>query len=167
LANLLQHAITLVRAHPDAETVNLVVDPESSSDSPVFVDAKQIERAVYNLLLNACQAVRASPGPAEVTARLEVVGFYLVLTIRDTGAGVPENIRDSLFAPFVSEGKQRGTGLGLTLASAIAAEHGGQVTLVKSRPGETVFEMRLPRETHPQSSSLTPKQNDSHEVIAG
>ena len=64
----------------------------------------------------------------------------------DNGPGVPEDIRTSLFEPFVSEGKQKGTGLGLTLAHCIAAEHGGEVIMVGSRPGETVFRMSVARE---------------------
>jgi signal transduction histidine kinase len=167
LATLLDRSVNLVRSHPDTDGVNLTVHHGPASETAVFVDAKQIERAIYNLLLNACQAARVSSGPAEVTATLEAVGFDMVLRIRDTGSGVPQKIRDSLFAPFVSEGKQKGTGLGLTLASAIAAEHGGEVTLVRTRPGETIFEMRVPREVQPQQPNSVIKHKDSKEVIAG
>ena len=167
LASLLDRSVSLVRSHPDTEGVNLVVQHGPASETAVFVDAKQVERAIYNLLLNACQAARVSPGPAEVAATLEAVGFDMVLRIRDTGGGVPQKIRNSLFAPFVSEGKQKGTGLGLTLASAIAAEHGGDVTLVRTRPGETIFELRLPREMQHQPNPPGPRQKDSKEVIAG
>lgn len=47
----------------------------------------------------------------------------------------------------MSEGKQKGTGLGLTLARCIALEHGGDVVLLSSRPGETVFQMKVVRES--------------------
>jgi signal transduction histidine kinase len=167
LSTLVDRAVNLIRAHPDAEGVNLVVNHGAPSNTAVFVDAKQIERAIYNLLLNACQAARVPSGPAEVQATLEAIGFDMVLRIRDTGNGVPQKIRDSLFAPFVSEGKQKGTGLGLTLCSAIAAEHGGEVTLIRTRPGETIFEMRVPLEMQPQPSPATPEQRDKKEVIAG
>ena len=167
LSTLVDRAVNLVRAHPDAEGVNLVVNRGAPSDRAVFVDAKQIERAIYNLLLNACQATRVPSGPAEVQVTLEAIGFDMVLRIRDTGNGVPQKIRNSLFAPFVSEGKQKGTGLGLTLSSAIAAEHGGDVTLVRTRPGETIFEMRVPLEMQPQPGPPRPKQKDNKEVIAG
>ena len=63
----------------------------------------------------------------------------------DDGPGVPDGIRDSLFEPFVSEGKQKGTGLGLTLVSSIATEHEGSAQLVSSRPGETIFRMSILR----------------------
>lgn len=169
LSTLLDRAVNLVRSHPDAEGVNLMVKYGSPAETAVFVDAKQIERAIYNLLLNACQAARASSGPTEVQATLEAIGFDIVLRIRDTGCGVPQNIRGSLFAPFVSEGKQKGTGLGLTLAFAIAAEHGGEVALVRTHPGDTVFEMRVPREMQPQPQppAATPRRRDNKEVIAG
>jgi signal transduction histidine kinase len=167
LSTLVDRAVNLIRAHPDAEGVNLVVNHGATSNTAVFVDAKQIERAIYNLLLNACQAARVPSGPAEVQATLEAIGFDMVLRIRDTGNGVPQKIRDSLFAPFVSEGKQKGTGLGLTLCSAIAAEHGGEVTLIRTRPGETIFEMRVPLEMQPQPSPARPEQRDKKEVIAG
>ena len=57
----------------------------------------------------------------------------------DNGGGVAKAIRDNLFEPFVSEGKEGGVGLGLTLAHRVAEEHGGSVILVSSIPGETVF----------------------------
>ena len=76
-------------------------------------------------------------------ATLEAHGGQIVLSIKDNGAGVPESIWSKLFDPFVSEGKQKGTGLGLTLAQRIAEEHGGAVRLLSSSPGETVFQMRL------------------------
>ena len=165
MSTLLERAVSLVRSHPDAEGVAIVVDYGVAADSAVIVDAKQIERAIYNLVLNACQAVRGSSGPTEVAATLRPVGFDMVLSIRDTGIGVPQNIRDNLFAPFVSEGKQKGTGLGLTLASAIAVEHGGQVTLVRSHPGETIFQMRVPREAQ-QHSPPPPAIKPHKEVTA-
>ena len=129
----------------------------------VYVDAKQIERSIYNLLLNACQAARSSGSKPEVVATLELSGFDIVLNVSDNGLGIPSSIREDLFAPFVSAGKQKGTGLGLTIASAISVEHGGQVTLVRSCAGETVFQMRIPREATTVIAQPTPRG----EVIAG
>ena len=72
-------------------------------------------------------------------------GEEIGLTVTDSGPGVVEHIRESLFQPFVSDGKHSGTGLGLTLANAIAKEHGGCVTLLSTRPGETIFQLKLSR----------------------
>ena len=163
MAALLERAVTLVHSHPDGEGVVLAVNYGNPTDSAVYVDAKQIERAIYNLLLNACQAVRGSNNP-EVRASLEASGFDMVLSVFDNGSGIPSNIRQNLFDPFVSAGKQNGTGLGLTIASAISAEHGGAVALVRSCAGETVFQMRIPRET---ATHIARPPTSQSEVIAG
>ncbi len=144
-ASLLERALTLVRAHPDAAGVTLIAKYRDAHDTAALVDGKQIERAIYNLLLNACQSARACKGDAHVEARLDVRDGLIDLEVEDNGPGVPENIRGSLFQPFVSEGKQKGSGLGLTLSHCIAAEHGGEVILVATRPGETIFRMTIAR----------------------
>jgi signal transduction histidine kinase len=143
IATLLERALVLVRTHPDAVAVTLVASYGDPSETSAVVDEKQIERAIYNLLLNACQSVRPGMEDAKVLTKLHVRDGRVILDIKDNGAGVPENIRDTLFEPFVSEGKQKGSGIGLTLAHCIAAEHGGEVTLVSSRPGETIFRMTV------------------------
>ena len=145
MATLLERAAALVRAHPDAENVALVTAYGDPVETAVFVDGKKIERAIFNLLLNACQAVRLPEDLPTVTAILETRERVMILNVVDNGVGVPEKIRTSLFEPFVSEGKQKGTGLGLTLAHRIAVEHGGDVTLLSSRAGETIFQMKVAR----------------------
>ena len=153
MSSLLERAMALVRIHPDADNITLTGKVSDPADTVALLDEKQIERAIYNLLLNACQSVRNVTVAPHVTATLEVVGKFIVLEVMDNGEGVPENIRTSLFQPFVSEGKQKGSGLGLTLAHCIAVEHGGEVVLVSSRPGETIFRMSVvhgvPREDAP------------------
>ncbi len=146
MATLLDGATALVRAHPDAEEVSLVTRCEDPMHTLITADGMQIERAICNLLINACQVVRSEQRSATVLATLEVREKYIVLNVIDNGEGVPDSIRDNLFEPFVSEGKQKGTGLGLTLAHSIAAEHGGEVVLLSSFPGETIFQMKVARE---------------------
>ena len=142
---LLERAVALVRLHPDAGSVQWCVAPCDSATSVAIVDAKQMERALFNLLLNACQAARRSATEPRVTAIVEILPATITVRISDTGLGVSDIIRESLFEPFVSEGKQNGTGLGLTLAHAVAREHGGSVTLIASHPGETTFALSIPR----------------------
>jgi signal transduction histidine kinase len=146
MATLLERAVALVRGHPDAGDVTLIAKYNDPAETAAVLDGKQIERAIFNLLLNACQSVRTGEGIARVVATLYVQDRQIILEVVDNGPGVPEDIRTSLFEPFVSEGKQKGTGLGLTLAHCIAAEHGGEVIMVGSRPGETVFRMSVARE---------------------
>lgn len=146
MATLLERATALVRNHPDAEGVRLITHYGEPTESAAVVDGKQIERAISNLLLNACQSARSMGTNAHVAATLEMSQHQITVNVIDNGPGVPTKIRASIFEPFVSEGKQKGTGLGLTLAHCIALEHGGEVTLLSSRPGETIFQMRVARE---------------------
>ena len=101
---------------------------------------------------------------SEVAVILETHERQIVVNVIDNGPGVPEKIRESLFEPFVSEGKQKGTGLGLTLAHTIAFEHGGEVVLLSSRPGETIFQMKVARELPMQDPSDVSEHNRHDQV---
>jgi signal transduction histidine kinase len=146
--SLVDRAVALVRTHPDTEGVTLRVEKDST-DTTAALDAKQIERALYNLLLNACQSTRQSSGRREVVVFVHANETTVSVTITDSGPGVAEGIRESLFDPFVSQGKQKGTGLGLTLAWSVAREHGGDVKLVSSQMGNTVFRLQVSRQMSP------------------
>jgi signal transduction histidine kinase len=82
-----------------------------------------------------------------VSITLDETDEWIRLQVTDNGPGVPESIRVTLFQPFVSEGKQGGVGLGLTLANKIAEEHGGSVNLERSGNGRTVFVLTLAKAT--------------------
>jgi signal transduction histidine kinase len=144
VSSLVEKAVSIVKTHPDAESVNIQLE-RSDIDTMAAVDNKQVQRAVYNLLLNACQSARESQGRREVRASLKSERDSVSVTIVDNGPGVADEIRQSLFDPFVSQGKQKGTGLGLTLAWSVAREHDGEVKLVSSRAGETIFVFTVAR----------------------
>jgi signal transduction histidine kinase len=156
MATLLERAIALIRTHPDAEGARIESRYGDPAETRVVVDEKQIERAIFNLLLNACQSVGTSANAAHVLVTLEVREQQIIVNVIDNGSGVPEKIRQNLFEPFVSDGKQKGTGLGLTLADCIASEHGGEVSLLSSRAGETIFQMKVARDlgTHEGTTGL-------------
>ncbi|HEX5283631.1 MAG TPA: ATP-binding protein [Bryocella sp.] len=166
MPQLLERAVALFRAHPDAEGVRIVTRVSDSTDGTAVVDGKQIERAIYNLLLNACQAARTGNAEPMVTVTLETRQRSSIISVTDNGPGVPENIRHSMFEPFVSEGKQKGTGLGLTLAQCIAVEHGGEVTLVSSCPGETVFQMQVARDLPQVTTTHDSEPKHRDQVVA-
>lgn len=161
LPKIAEKAISLLRAHPDAEGVAIRLECDDPAGGYALVDAKQMQRAIYNLLLNACQSARRAVGQREAIVSITTEKGTISIRFTDTGPGVAENIRKSLFEPFVSEGKQSGTGLGLTLANAVAKEHGGAVRLLSSKPGETIFELTLPVEDFSGTSTqVTPEQQD-------
>jgi signal transduction histidine kinase len=153
VSTVLERALTLLRAHPDAAGVQLIAKECEPSATAALVDGKQVERAIYNLLLNACQSARTRENEPRVEVQVEAQSSLISVEVRDNGPGVPDSIRDSLFEPFVSKGKQKGSGLGLTLAHCVAAEHGGEVVLVTTGPGETIFRMTIARGIAQQSAT--------------
>jgi signal transduction histidine kinase len=166
MSTLVERATALVRTHPDAEGVALATHLGEPSETAVAVDGKQIERAISNLILNACQSARSMGPAARVEITLEPQKEQILVNIIDNGRGVPSNIRKSLFEPFVSEGKQKGTGLGLTLAHCVALEHGGEVVLLSSRPGETIFQMKVARGTPVPDDQVEPESERQEQVTS-
>ena len=124
-----QRAITMMQPHPDARGV--AIRTTYLTELAGSVDGKELQRAVYNLLLNACQAARRSSSPPAVgiDVQQEVDGngnAFAAIRIRDNGQGVRQEIASRLFEPFFSAGKESGTGLGLALVKRIAEAHGGR-----------------------------------------
>jgi len=140
---LAERAITMLRNHPEAREIEVSFTANGSCET--VVDVKKMERVIYNLALNACQSTRRSAQPRLVRVVATESAESVVVDVIDSGAGVPVEIRDSLFEPFISANKENGVGIGLTLASSIAVEHGGSVRLVETAPGRTVFRLTLPR----------------------
>ena len=140
---LVERSVSLVRSHPEARGVKISLQRMEGVDA--WVDARRLSRAVFNLVLNACQAAKRGTGDAWVTVSLEEDAETIQIRICDSGVGVPAAIRDTMFLPFVSSGKENGVGLGLTLAQHIAQEHGGSVTLEASSSEGSVFVIILPR----------------------
>ena len=145
IALMIQRAVGMVRAHPGSRDVKIALSGLSSIEA--WVDSKKLGRAVYNLLLNACQAAKRGKGLPRVTLSLYEDERSIGIRIADNGPGVPAALRQKIFQPFVSEGRESGIGLGLTLAQQIAQEHGGRVDLDEISEGETVFTIILPKES--------------------
>jgi signal transduction histidine kinase len=138
---VVEKAVAAVKFHPDGRNVPITVGklPPAEAD----IDARGLESAIYNLLLNACQAATRSADVPEVQIHLREVDERIYVTILDNGPGIPASVRSTLFDPFVTAGKPNGTGLGLTLARRIAEEHGGSVCLEESNRERTVFTLSL------------------------
>ncbi|MGC8915651.1 MAG: ATP-binding protein [Thermoanaerobaculum sp.] len=111
---------------------------------PIRANRVQLELVVHNLLRNALQATPAG-GAVEVEVREE--NGVAVLEVRDTGPGIPEELREAVFEPFVtSRAGQGGTGLGLAITRDIVKAHGGRIEVRSRSPHGTVMHVELPRE---------------------
>jgi signal transduction histidine kinase len=137
----ISRAIELVRSH--REFHKIVVGIESPGLHAAQFDPRKMERAFYNLLLNACQAAQVCGGHVGISVADQDGDLQIEIT--DDGPGVESSIRDKLFQPFVSHGKENGTGLGLTIAQKIVQDHHGSLQLESSMPGRTVMRIVLPR----------------------
>lgn len=105
-------------------------------------DEHRLGRALFNLTQNAIDAMATTGGQLTVGATFE--GNALVISVKDTGPGLPAPVKKRLFQPFTTSGKVGGTGLGLSNVKRIVEEHGGSVE-VKSTQRGTTFTMRLPQ----------------------
>lgn len=140
MVDTVERAIRTVRVRPEFRTISITHFHEGSTEG--WFDSKKLERVFHNLLLNACEAVPADSGKIEVNT----LGTQDSVEIRiaDNGPGIPESIRDHVFHPYVSYGKDNGTGLGLAVAQKIIQDHGGEVSVETTGEGGTVFKLRLP-----------------------
>jgi len=163
LGALTRAAVTIAGTHPDrAPGVSIDVSIESELP-PVEGDEDLLHRAVFNLVLNAVQAVsehghvavsvhryepraHGAPGAPTAPGASAMVGEHLAITISDDGPGVPPELRERLFEPFVT-GKPGGTGLGLPVVHRAVEAHRGLV-LVDALPTGTRFTVLLPITAH-------------------
>ncbi|MBM3998821.1 MAG: HAMP domain-containing histidine kinase [Planctomycetes bacterium] len=117
------------------------------SPSAVSGDAEGLEQVVINLVLNAIEAASSQATPDE--SRVVRVclqsdgGDRVVLLVEDTGPGPRDDVRETLFDPFVSA-KADGVGLGLSVAQQVTQQHGGRITW-SHEPGATRFRVELPQ----------------------
>lgn len=117
----------------------------------LHADADQLHRILVNLMRNARQAIESDatrPPPRRGRGVLKVEATlrdgFDVLVVSDDGPGIPPRLAERLFEPFVSGKTSDGSGLGLTISRELAANHGGDLRLIRSDADGAAFELRLP-----------------------
>jgi signal transduction histidine kinase len=139
VADLLQKFFLLNQDHLIRQKVELELKPV---DAVVNADANKLLRVFQNLTYNAAEAFGGRGGNISICG--VVVNGEVEIRVRDNGPGVPEEIKDRLFEPFVTAGKKGGTGLGLAITRSIVEAHSGRIWF-ESKTGEgTTFYLRLP-----------------------
>jgi len=113
---------------------------------PVMCDPVQISQVCFNLIHNAMEAMPEG-GSVEITLRKR--GGWAVISVSDTGVGVPPEMRSRIFEPFVSHGKSRSgksscAGLGLFVVREIVLCHGGEISLESAVAKGSTFTVRIP-----------------------
>jgi len=117
--------------------IRVVADAEGPE---ILLDEAQLRQALLNLIRNAREAM---PRGGEIVIAVRAAEDGAEITVDDTGSGIPEEMRASVFDPFVTT-KQRGTGLGLAVTREIVEAHGGAIVCEAREGGGTRFRITLP-----------------------
>jgi len=140
VATIVAQAVAV--ALPDAEThrirLSLALDPAADR---ILVDRGQIEQVLVNLIGNAVEAMKDSPDRDLSVASVWEDGVVQI-SVTDSGSGVPPEVRDRLFEPFVTT-RRNGTGLGLTICQAIVEAHGGTLWYEPVPDGGSAFRLTV------------------------
>ena len=145
LGRLLAEAVAMLRRDPAGVALDVTID---GPQVMLTADAELIRAKVLNLLLNAAQAMG---GGGHISVAMSQRDERAVVEIRDSGPGVPPELRERVFEPFFTT-KARGGGLGLAIARRTAELHNGTLTLTCPDGGGTVMTLTLPLRTAPRDA---------------
>ena len=129
----------------DLRTENITIEEDYADDlSPVSINRDEIQQVLFNLIVNAEQAMVRHGTGGTLRLRTSAVDGWVRVDVEDDGPGVPPELAGRVFEPFFSTKEVgEGTGLGLSIALGIASAHGGSLDLVASDSG-ACFRLRLP-----------------------
>ena len=142
LEDVVQRSVRLISSQvpPGIDVVT-----EVPGDLILELDPQRMQEVFLNLLMNATQAVKEPPGEIKISARADAQNQEAIITVEDTGMGIPKEELDRVFDPFFTTKEVgAGTGLGLSIVYGIIEKHHGQIS-VESKEGEgTRFTIRMP-----------------------
>jgi len=128
---------------PVGVTVNVEADP-----ADIEVDSMRLQRVLQNLVSNAVDAMKSRTRPGgRIDVRAWVADSVLNLSVWDNGPGIPAEIKNRLFEPFVTQGKLGGTGLGLAIVKNVIKAHRGKITFETQAGQGTEFLIRIPQDS--------------------
>ncbi|HVG92420.1 MAG TPA: ATP-binding protein [Alphaproteobacteria bacterium] len=131
----------VILASPAAEKHNVQIEREAAPDAlPVRIDVDLVKQAVLNIVLNGVQAM---PNGGTLRLTLKREGDGALISVRDQGAGIPDNIRDKIFNLYFTT-KSGGSGIGLAMAYRVVQLHHGSVEFSTIIDHGTTFYLRFP-----------------------
>jgi len=145
LAAVVRQSVSICEHLVERGGISLAV--EVDPDLPVVhAVSGQLEQVLINLITNACHAMPLGAGLLHVETR--VAQGRMLLSVTDTGRGVPEENLSRVFEPFfTTKGEGQGTGLGLSIVRNIVEQHRGEIQVVSEVGRGTTFEVALPCRT--------------------
>jgi len=142
LNGIIENSIMVIDHSVKMKELHLVKDMEEGDDL-ISCDAGGIQQVFVALIVNAIEAT-PSGGTITITTDCTTLKESVVVTVSDTGKGIPDTIFPHIFEPFVST-KAKGTGLGLAMVYGIVQQHGGSIDVKTVADEGTVFTVSLPR----------------------
>jgi signal transduction histidine kinase len=128
--------------------IEIVVDHDPDERLALSLDKDRMHRVIENLVKNAREALSGKGMDAygkHIWIATRKGGETVTIRVADDGPGIPEEVREKLFTPFASHGKEKGTGLGLATVRNLVLAHGGQVHVESPAPeGGAAFVLTFP-----------------------
>jgi PAS domain S-box-containing protein len=121
--------------------VNIEIGADLNEVPPVSGNGAELREALVNIIFNAMDAM---PEGGKITVKSEQEDSLVVLSVSDTGMGMPEGVKERIFDPFFTTRAPHGTGLGLSVTYGIITRHGGSIDVESAQGEGTTFYIRLP-----------------------
>jgi PAS domain S-box-containing protein len=139
---LIREMIILLRS--EANRYSISIRTELAEDLPkVMADRVQLQQVFMNLMLNGIDAMKETTGGVELTIKSEADDGQLLISVSDTGAGLPPEQMDLIFRAFFTT-KDNGTGMGLPISRSIIESHGGRLWAADTSGRGATFQFTLP-----------------------
>ena len=134
--------IVLLRS--EANRYSISIRTELAEDLPkVMADRVQLQQVFMNLMLNGIDAMKETTGGGELTIKSEAGDGQLLISVSDTGVGLPPEQGDQIFKAFFTT-KDNGTGMGLPISRSIIESHGGRLWATGAPGAGATFQFTLP-----------------------
>src|SRR5882762_1266538 len=139
---LIEEMIVLLRS--EANRYSISIRTELAEDLPkVMADRVQLQQVFMNLMLNGIDAMKEASGGSELTIKSETGDGQLLISVSDTGVGLPQGQADRIFTAFFTT-KDNGTGMGLPISRSIIESHGGRLWATGASGRGATFQFTLP-----------------------
>jgi PAS domain S-box-containing protein len=139
---LVREMVVLLRS--EANRYSISIRTELADDLPkVMADRVQLQQVFMNLMLNGIDAMKETTGGGELTIKSEVGDAQLLISVSDTGVGLPQEQADQIFRAFFTT-KDNGTGMGLPISRSIIESHGGHLWVAGASGCGATFQFTLP-----------------------
>jgi len=123
---------------------NIKIEKNLAANLPLcYLDSQLIEQVILNLITNAAEAMKDSREHKIISVTSAAVGDRIMVSVSDTGPGIPPESREIIFDPFYTT-KNDSSGIGLSLSHRIIADHGGSLTALAGELGGAEFRIEIP-----------------------